>query len=306
MTRPPLSANLRGAAFMTFSMLGFSVEDALIKRLSGSIPPGQIIAAIGLGGIIAFAVWLMATGKPVFVAEQRAPKVLLRSAFEAAGTAFFISALALIDLTLASAIIQATPLVVAMGAAVFLGQAVGWKRWSAILVGFAGVLLIVKPGSAGFEPLVLLAVVGMLALAARDLVTRSLNSPISGIHLSISAFIGLVPTGLLLCWIWGQWPVWMTAGELAVLVLCILVGMIAYLAIIAATRAGDAAFISSFRYSRMVFALGMGAAFFGEFPDPLTLIGVTIVIAAGLFTLLREARLNRRRARPSQASPDPL
>lgn len=298
--------NLRGAALMTISMLGFAIEDALIKTLSGTVPPGQIIAVIGLGGVMAFAGWLMATGQPVFVSTQRAPKVLLRTAFEALGTAFFVSSLALIDLTLASAVIQATPLMVAMGAALFLGQAVGWRRWLAIIVGFAGVLLIVKPGVAGFEPLVLLAVVGMIGLAARDIVTRSLNSPISGPHLSIAAFIGLVPTGLLLCVVWGQSLVWPTAGEWGVLVLCVFVGMIAYLAIIAATRAGDAAFISSFRYSRMLFALVIGALFFAETPDALTLIGVAIVIAAGLFTLIREARLTRRMRGTSQASPDPL
>ena len=78
--------------------------------------------------------------------------------------------------------------------------------------------------------------------------------------------------------------------------------MAAYLAIIAATRAGDAAFISSFRYSRMVFALVIGAAFFAEVPDLWTLVGVAIVIAAGLFTLLREARLRRSQSTPSQAS----
>jgi len=292
--------HLRGAALMTVAMFGFAVEDALIKGLSGTIPPGQIIAVFGLGGVIAFSIWLKATGQPVFTAEQRAPKVLLRSGFEALGTAFFVSALALIELTLASAIIQATPLVVAMGAALFLGQTVGWRRWAAILVGFFGVMLIVKPGLAGFEPLVLLAVVGMMGLAARDLVTRSLNSPISGPHLSIAAFTVLVPTGLLLCAVWGQSLVWPNTREAGILVLCVFVGMAAYLAIIAATRAGDAAFISSFRYSRMLFALVIGAAFFSEVPDVWTLIGVAIVIAAGLFTLLREARLRNHKRRSSK------
>lgn len=285
--------NLRGAALMTASMLGFAIEDALIKSLSGTIPPGQIISIIGLGGILAFASWLLITGQPIFVAPQRSPKVLLRTGFEALGTAFFVSSLALVDLTLASAVIQATPLVVAMGAALFLGQTVGWRRWLAISVGFGGVMLIVKPGMAAFDPLVILAIVGMLGLAARDVTTRSLQSPISGLHLSIAAFLGLVPTGLLLNWVWGQSLVWPTGREWGVLALCIFIGMIAYLAIIAATRAGDAALISSFRYSRMLFALVIGALFFKETPDVWTLIGVGIVISAGLFTLLREARLSR-------------
>ncbi|WP_281982257.1 DMT family transporter [Thalassorhabdomicrobium marinisediminis] len=294
--------NLRGAVMMVASMFGFAVEDALIKSLSGTVPPGQIVSTMGLGGVILFALWLRFQGKPAFVADQRRPRVVLRSGFEAFGTAFFISALALVELTLVSAVIQATPLVVAMGAALFLGQPVGWRRWLAIFVGFSGILFIVKPGVATFDPLVLLAVVGMVALAGRDLVTRSLNSPISGPHLSIAAFAGLVPTGLVLCWVWGQSLVMPTALEWGVLALCVIVGMTAYLAIIAATRIGDAAFISSFRYSRMLFALVLGALFFAEAPDLYTMIGVTIVIGAGLFTLLREARLKRRAARTSQAA----
>lgn len=298
--------NLRGAALMTGSMLGFAIEDALIKSLSGTLPPGQIVMIIGAGGLLVLSIYLRATGQRVFVPGLMRPKVLLRTSFEALGTAFFVSSLALIDLTLASAVIQATPLVVAMGAALFLGQSVGWRRWAAIAVGFAGVLLIVKPGLANFEPLVILAVVGMIGLAARDIVTRSLNTPISGVHLSIAAFLILIPTGLALCAVWGQTLIWPNPREWAILALCIVIGMIAYLAIIAATRAGDAAFISSFRYARMVFALAIGAMFFSEIPDGLTIIGVAIVIGAGLFTLLREARLAAVQQHPSQRSGEAL
>lgn len=285
--------NLRGAAFMTLSMLGFAVEDALIKTVSARLPAGQIIALLGLAGAVLFWAWLALRGQRLFVPAQLAPKVLMRTGCEALGTAFFVTSLTLIPLTLASAVIQATPLVVALGAALFLGQPVGWRRWSAIGVGFAGVLLILRPGSADFDPLVLLAVAGMLGLAGRDLLTRAMNSDITGPHLSIMAFLSLVPTGMLLVTVQGQPLVRPTLPEAGLLAICVLIGMAAYLAIVAATRAGDAGVISSFRYSRMVFALVIGWLVFRETPDARTLVGVSVVIAAGLFTLIREHRLHR-------------
>ncbi|WP_084863678.1 DMT family transporter [Salibaculum halophilum] len=285
--------NLRGAAFMTLSMLGFAVEDALVKTVSARLPAGQIIALLGLAGAVLFWTWLALRGQRLFVRAQLAPKVLMRTGCEALGTAFFVTSLTLIPLTLASAVIQATPLVVALGAALFLGQPVGWRRWSAIGVGFAGVLLILRPGSADFDPLVLLTVAGMLGLAGRDLLTRAMNSDITGPHLSIMAFLSLVPTGLLLTTVQGQPLLLPTPTEAGLLGVCVLIGMAAYLAIVAATRAGDAGVISSFRYSRMVFALVIGWLVFRETPDARTLIGVSVVIAAGLFTLIREHRLHR-------------
>jgi len=291
--RDRLMENLRGAAFMTLSMLGFAIEDALIKTVAARLPAGQIIALLGLAGAVLFLAWLALRGQRLFVRAQLEPRVLMRTGCEALGTAFFVTSLTLIPLTLASAVIQATPLMVALGAALFLGQPVGWRRWTAIGVGFAGILLILRPGSADFDPLVLLAVAGMLGLAGRDLLTRAMNSTITGPHLSIMAFLGLVPTGLLLITVQGQSVLLPTLREAALLSVCVVIGMVAYLAIIAATRAGDAAVISSFRYARMVFALAIGWLVFREQPDALTLIGVAVVIAAGLYTLIRERRLRR-------------
>lgn len=295
-----LSANMRGAAFMTFSMLAFAVEDVLIKTLGARIPAGQIVSVIGAGGAIAFALWFIVKGEPVFVRAHLNPKVWLRGVFEISGTMLFISALMLLDVTMLSAIIQATPLVVAMGGAVFLGQTVGWRRWVAIWVGFFGVLLIIRPGLDGISWATLLGVGGMLGLAGRDLSTRAITVDISGAHLSLHAFLLLVPAGLALNQINGQSLVALTFSDTATLTGCVIVALLAYLSIVAATRAGDAAFISLFRYTRMLFALILGVFILGEAPDALTLLGAAIVISAGLFTLLREAQQRR----TSQASPE--
>ena len=283
--------NLRGAALMVFAMFCFAVEDALIKLLAGAIPVGQVLSIICLGGLIAFVGWSLAKGDSLWQPAYLDPKVLLRSFCDVAGSVMFVTSLTLIPLTTASAVIQATPLVVAMGAAVFLGQAVGWRRWLAILVGFIGVLIIIRPGTEGFVPATLLAVGGMLGLAARDLFTRGLTVQLSGPQLATHTFALVVPAGLLLTALRGQSFVMPDVDQSLILLGAIVIGMIAYLAIVAATRDGNAAIISSFRYSRMIFALVVGYLMFAEVPDVPTLIGAAVIITSGIYTLWRETRL---------------
>lgn len=285
--------NMRGAAFMVFSMFCFAVEDALIKLLADAIPVGQILSIICLGGLIAFLAWSVFKGDRLWQPAYLDTKVLLRSLCDVSGSIMFVTSLTLIPLITASAVIQATPLVVAMGAAIFLGQSVGWRRWLAILVGFVGVMIIIRPGMEGFTPATLLAVGGMLGLAARDLFTRGLTVQLSGAQLATHTFALIVPAGILLTFLRGQTPVMPDARESLILLGAIIVGMVAYLAIVAATRGGNAGIISSFRYSRMIFALIIGYFVFSEVPDAATLIGAAIIIASGIYTLWRETQLRR-------------
>ncbi len=285
--------NLRGAALMVFSMGCFAIEDAMIKLLVETMPVGQIVSLTCLGGVIIFLGWFLIRGIPLWQPEYLNPKVMLRSVFDTAGSFMFVTSLSLIPLTTASAVIQATPLVVAMGAALFLGQEVGWRRWLAIGIGFIGVLIIIRPGMEGFSFATLFAVGGMLGLAIRDLLTRALTVQLTGPQLATHTFMMIIPAGFLLCYLQGQSLIIPNSYEALLLFGCIIVGVVAYLAIVAATRAGNAGIISSFRYSRMVFALILGFIFFNETPDLATMTGVTIIIASGLFTLMREARLRR-------------
>ena len=294
--------NLRGAALMTLSMLGFAIEDVLIKTLGTNISAGQIISTISFGAGLIFAVWFIARGEPVFVRAHMSRMVWLRSLFDVMGTILFLTALMRLDVTMISAVIQATPLVVALGGVLFLGQSVGWQRWSAISVGFIGVLIIIRPGVDGISMPMVIGVLGMMGLAARDLTTRALKIDISGAHLTFHAFMLLVPAGLILTKINGQSLSMVSGSEALTLLGCVAVVLLAYLALVAATRKGDAAFISMFRYTRMVFALFLSMVFLGERPDALTLVGVAIVIGAGIFTLLREARARA----TSKSQPDPL
>ncbi len=164
--------NLRPILLMILAMAAFTLGDSAIKLATGAIPPGQVLAAIGLFGALAFGLMAHAQGHRLWVGAALHPAVIGRNLFEIFGTLFMVTALSKVDLSLTSAIVQATPLAVTLGAAVFLRERVGWRRWSATLVGFAGVLITLRPGAEAFEPAALWAVAAMLFLSGRDLITR--------------------------------------------------------------------------------------------------------------------------------------
>ena len=285
--------NLRGALLMTAAMLGFAIEDMFIKMLSATVPLGMVLIMLGAGGAVVFATLALLRGDALFSRDLLARSVLIRNTGELIGTIGFVSAIVLTPLSSASAILQATPLVVTLGAALFLGEQVGWRRWSAILVGFAGVLLIIRPGLAAFEPLSLLALLGVFGLAVRESATRAVPRAISSMQLSTYAFATLVPAGLGMLTFTGQGLRMLTPLEGALMAAALGFGVLAYYAIVAAMRMGDVAVITPFRYSRLVFALGFGVLFFGERPDAMTLAGSALIVASGIYTFWREARLQR-------------
>jgi drug/metabolite transporter (DMT)-like permease len=287
--------NLRGALLMTAAMLGFAIEDMFIKMLAATVPLGMVLILLGAGGAVVFAVLALLRGDALFSRDLLARSVLIRNTGELLGTIGFVTAIVLTPLSSASAILQATPLVVTLGAALFLGEQVGWRRWSAILVGFAGVVLIIRPGMAAFEPLSLFAVLGVIGLALRDLATRTVPRAISSMQLSTYAFATLVPAGLGMLAFTGQGMRMLTPLEVLLMAAALCFAVLAYYAIVAAMRMGDVAVITPFRYSRLVFALGFGMYFFGERPDALTLAGSALIVASGIYTFWREARLARAR-----------
>jgi drug/metabolite transporter (DMT)-like permease len=283
--------NLRGAALMVLAMLGFAVEDMMIKTMSADLPTGQIIAWLGAGGAVVFAIICKSQGQRLWTPQMLARPVILRNIAELIGTLGFVTAITLTPISTASAILQATPLIVTCGAAVFFREAVGWRRWSAILVGFFGVMLIIRPGTAGFDYLSVITVIGVLGLAGRDLATRSVPNETSSMQLSFLAFLTLVPTALLLTWITGNPWVMPTPYSVSLMIGAIIVGVFAYYAIVAAMRVGEISFVTPFRYTRLVFALFFGILIFGERPDLLTLIGSAIIVISGIYTVWRERRL---------------
>ncbi|MFS4582834.1 DMT family transporter [Phaeobacter sp. C3_T13_0] len=289
--------NVTGILLVIFAMAGFSLEDMFIKQLAQSVPVGQILMMLGFGSGTVFVIWAKLQGHRVLAPRNWRWQPVLRASTEALAAVSFASALAVVDISTVAAVFQAMPLAVTVGAALFLGEDVGWRRWSAILVGFAGVLMIVRPGLAGFEPGVLLVLISVVAVAARDLMTRVMDSAVPSAVVSSQAFGSVIPAGLVMLLILPGDPVVLQGGQWGMLLGGIIFGVVGYYGIVTATRIGDAAVITPFRYSRLVFSTLIGMVIFAEQPDLMTLIGSALIIGSGLYTFLRERRLSRRAAR---------
>ncbi len=292
--------NLHGSILMVLGMAGFALEDMFIKQMAGALPVGQILMLLGLGGGIAFAILSWMRGDRLWSRDFRHPAVIARNLGEIVGTVGFITAVALSPLATASAILQANPLLVTLGAALFFAEPVGWRRWTAISVGLFGVLLVIRPGMDGFVPTSLFAVQGVIGLAARDLASRKVPRNISSLKLSTYAFLILVPFGYAMTLVTGEPLVMPDTLDSWRLVGAVTVGVAGYYALTAATRLGDISVVAPYRYSRLVFALIVAYFAFGERPDALTYVGATIIVGSGIYTLLREARLRRASRRASR------
>ncbi len=270
---------------MTASMAGFAVEDVFVKAAAQAVPLSHVLIWNGLVGILVFATLSLRQREALVPRAVLSPPMLVRSGFEVMGRLFYGLAITLTALSTTSAILQATPLLVVAGAALVFGERVSRQRWAAVLVGFAGVLIILRPG-ADFAALSLLAVVGLLGFAGRDLATRAAPKGMSNRQLGTLGFAMLAVAGLILLAVDGQ----VRAPDL--LTLAYLTGsavfaVLGYHALTYAMRTGEVAAVTPFRYTRLVFALILAMALFGERPDLATWVGAALVVGSGLFALTR-------------------
>ncbi|WP_026744910.1 DMT family transporter [Leucothrix mucor] len=282
--------NTRGSLYMVIAMAAFALEDMFIKSAAAQIPVGEILALFGFGGMCAFILLTWRRKERVIHPAILSKPILLRVICEVTGRVFFTLALALTPISSASAILQATPLVVVMGAAIFFGEKVGWRRWMAIMIGFIGVLMIIRPGLEGFEASSLLALIGMLGFAGRDLATRAAPPALSNMQLGVYGFFIMVPTGLVMLLYTGGGVI-PSALSAAQIVGATIFGTLAYYSLTVAMRTGEVSVVTPFRYTRLVFALVVGALVFSERPDFMTLLGSAIIIGGGIYTLLRSRKV---------------
>ncbi len=294
--------NRRGIFLMVAAMLAFALEDMFIKIMAADLGVGQILASLGIMGGTVYGIICKVQGLPLLARALWRGPVLLRNIGEIIGTSGFLLAVTLSNLSTATAIFQATPLTVTLGAALFLGHAVGWRRWLAILMGFFGVMLIIRPGTAHFDPTSLFAVQAVLGLTVRDLATRVCPPEVKTMQMSTYGFLSVVPAGLVLMWLQGRAdPVDVTLG--GQLIAATFMGALGYYMLVEATRAGDVSVITPFRYSRLLFALAIGFIVFHERPDALTLIGAAVIIGSGVYAFARERQAKQRAARLAAKAP---
>lgn len=288
--------NVNGILLLVGSMAAFAIEDMFIKHLSVTVPTGQILIALGLVCGLAFALLSVATRKRILDPAAWTLLPIARAACEGLGAVLFVTALSLIDLSTVAAVFQALPLVVTMGAALFLGEKVGWRRWSAIGVGFIGVLMIIRPGLEGFQPETLLVVATVVFIAARDLVTRRLDVRVASTVVAMQAYIAATLAGAALMVSTGQSYAPVQSAQVVPYLAAVIFSMLGYYGIVAAMRVGEASAMMPFRYTRLVFSMIAGVLMFNERPDAMTLAGATLIIGSGLYTFVRERRLARQLA----------
>ncbi len=291
---PALSRKTRGAVAMVAAMGLFVVNDSLVKLASATLPPGQIIAARGFVATAAALGVVAALGHLGSLSHLARPVVLMRGLLEGIIAVLFITAIAHLPLANLNAILQAASIIVVALAALLGVEKVGWRRWLAVLVGFLGVLLVVKPGAAGFNLFALVAAGSAFLVAVRDLVTRRIAAGIP------SPVIAFGSTGMVwlvgLAYSLGQ-P-WAPVGGREALLLAgagVLVALGNY-QIIVAFRDGEVSTVSALRYTVLLFSLVLGYAIWGDWPDPLAMLGAALIVGSGLYAMHRErvrARLER-------------
>ncbi|OWV83787.1 hypothetical protein ATY75_04240 [Rhizobium sp. N122] len=285
----PRSRNTEGAIYMSLAMAGFSASDALSKSVIAYMNAGEIMFLRGL--FTSLLVYLIARKMGALRSLRLVlkPMIILRIICEMLSAVTYITALGMMPIANASAILQSLPLVVTFGAALFFRESVGWRRWSAILVGLVGVMIIIRPGPEGFTPAALLCVGAVLTTAGRDLATRSIDPEIPSLMITVITAVSISFFGALLIPVLGGWqPV--NATSLGHLLLASVLVLVGYQSVILAMRTGEISFVAPFRYTSLIFSSLLGFFFFAEVPDSLTLLGAAIVIASGLYTFYREAK----------------
>lgn len=265
----------------------FAIEDAMVKAATTSMPVGQTMLIFGLGGAALFAATALWFKEPLYTRDVISRPMRLRVCFEIVGRLFYVLALALTPLASATVILQATPLVVVAGAALLFGERVGWRRWLAIGIGLVGVLVILQPGAESFSGLSVLAVLGMLGFAGRDLASRAAPAALGTSILGLYGFLSLAFAG-------GAFALWQGHPFVApdpisgfYLSGAILAGVAAYSCLMKAMRSGEVSAVTPFRYTRLLFGIGIGLVFFGETLTPPMIFGSGLIVLSGLFIMWR-------------------
>lgn len=281
--------NRRGILLMIVASTAFIASDTMVKLAAESLPVGEIIF---LRGLIITPILLMLgltlTGPAVF-APIRHPLAWWRSLGEVGATALYLSALAHMPIANSTAILQTIPLATTAAAALVLGEKVGLRRWSAIAIGLAAVVLIVRPGGAGFNiwSVAALASVGFVVL--RDISSRVLPASLTIFGIAgLSAFLVTLLGAAMLPFSGWREVNGLTLAYVSGAAVALSIG---YVLIVEAMRSGEISVVAPFRYAIMLWAIVAQIVVFAAWPDALTLIGSAALVLTGVYTLYRERKV---------------
>ncbi|MCW9044446.1 MAG: DMT family transporter [Pseudopelagicola sp.] len=287
-----MSDNMKGALLMMCSMAAFTFNDTCIKAMGPGMPLFQLLALRGLvTSVLIFALARAYGAIRLNLPAQDWGLIALRTTAEIGAAFFFITALRNMPIANVTAVLQVLPLTVTLGGYLFFREAVGWRRLSAILIGFCGMLLIVRPGPDGFDQFSLYALAAVVCVTVRDLSTRRMSAVVPSLTVTLSASLGV----LLFSGVASLWDTWVPVSprDAALIGGASLFIIGGYFFSVMVMRVGQVSFVAPFRYTGLLWALLMGVVVFGDWPDPITLLGATIVVVTGVFTLLRGNRQRR-------------
>ena len=287
----PQNHTLRAGLYMIITTACFVGGDTCIKLIGITLPLGEVICLIGLLSTAFLFIICAQQGILKNVPMIFTHTVLLRSLFDVMGSFMFVSALMHMPIANLSSVMQSVPLVVVVVAVIFLGENAGVARAGAVIAGFIGVLLIVKPTPQTITIYEFLAIGTVVVVALRDLVTKRIpaNVPLLIVALANAIFISLSGFGYGLAQGFQSIEVW----QLGLLIGAGFLVTCGYIFIVATVRLGDLSATAPFRYAEVVFAIIAGILVFNEYPDLLAYIGMALVIAAGLYAAHHEAARSR-------------
>ena len=296
------SPNLRGSLFMAVSMAAFTMNDSITKLMSSQMNFGEVMLVRGLFAIVLIGALAVHQGAIRPLRTLFVKPVALRVVGEVGGTVAFLAAISHLPLANTSAIMQSLPLTITLGAAVALREPVGWRRWLAIGAGFVGVLIIVRPGVAGFNQFSLLALVSVAFCSVRDLATKRIPTQIPSLFITFLTTITVTTAGAVILVPLGGWtpPSAHAVGMLALSAVLVLTG---YQCVIMALRSGDISAIAPFRYTALLWALLLGYLVFGDVPDGMMVLGASIIVLSGLYAFYRERVRHREVAASASGLP---
>ena len=289
-----MTKNLYGALFMTLSMFGYASTDAFIKFIGLILPLSEILF---LRGIVAvFLLFLLTYIRNEFfikIKNDQYKYLFLRIFGDIGCTILFLTALINMKIANATAILQCLPLALTFCASLFLKERVGWRRWSAIIIGFFGVLIIIKPNSEDFNYYSLMAMGAVFFIVLRDLSTKKLDQSIPSTFISLVTAASVTLTGLL----FAPFQVWVIPsieifGALSATAVFLILGILFN---VMCMRIGEVGFVVPFRYSIILFSIIYGIIFYNEIPDLPMIFGTFIIIVTGLYTFYREKSLPKPR-----------
>lgn len=282
-----LSDNARGAVYMAVSMAAFTLNDTAMKAATQTLPLFQAIALRGVLAVMGLlALGFVLRGLSLNIPRRDVGVIALRSLAEVGGTVLFLAALMHMPLANLSAILQALPLAVTLVAAVVFRERIGWRRMLAICIGFIGVLIIIRPGPAGFDIWSVMGLGSVACVVVRDLAARSLSRAVPSIMVALCAGVSVMLMGLVGTAVQGWQPV--SSDEALLILFAAAMLTFGYTFSVMVMRVGDIGFVAPFRYSALIWAIFLGWFAFGTLPDGWTLFGAALVVATGIFTLWRE------------------